>query len=184
MLTLLHISDLHFGPKFLPEVGEALLRIAGELEADFVVASGDFTQRAKAAQFAAARAFLDRLPRVPCIVVPGNHDVPLYRVWERLFAPYSNYKRYISSQLESVVARDDAVIVSLNTTAPWSKIIEGRVTRRQLDYCAQASRRPPVPRGSSWPITISRPRRTTTTRTTCSAGPGWRSTASPSCRST
>ena len=70
--------------------GEALLRIGRRnWRADVIVASGDFTQRAKAAQFAAAREFLDRLPHVPLVVVPGNHDVPLYRVFERLFAPYA-----------------------------------------------------------------------------------------------
>ncbi len=138
MLTLLHISDLHFGPVFLPEVGEALLRAASDSKPDIVVASGDFTQRAKARQFAAAREFLDRLPPVPCIVVPGNHDVPLYRVLERLVSPYGNYRKYLSDALDTVLKRDDAVIVALNTTAPWSKIVEGRITRRQLDLCSEA----------------------------------------------
>ena len=65
MLTLLHISDLHFGPMYVPVVGEALLRAAADVQADVIVASGDFTQRAKSAQFAEARAFLNRLPAVP-----------------------------------------------------------------------------------------------------------------------
>ena len=85
-LTLLHISDLHFGPPFVPKVGETLLQKAAELHPDIVVISGDFTQRAKPEQFQAARDFLGRLPRVPHIVVPGNHDVPLYRVAERLLS--------------------------------------------------------------------------------------------------
>jgi predicted MPP superfamily phosphohydrolase len=117
MLKLLHISDLHFGPPFLPAVAEAVLRAADELAPDIVVASGDFTQRAKRRQYADARAFLERLPAVPRVVVPGNHDVPLYRVFERLFRPYANYRQYISDELETVLARDDAVIVALNTTS-------------------------------------------------------------------
>src|SRR5690606_40715703 len=68
----------------LPEVGEALQRFARELEPDVIVASGDFTQRAREEQFREAREFLDRLPAVPLVVTPGNHDVPLYRVMERL----------------------------------------------------------------------------------------------------
>ncbi len=48
MLSLLHVSDLHFGPAYLPMVGEAVLRAAQELSPDIVVASGDFTQRASA----------------------------------------------------------------------------------------------------------------------------------------
>ena len=138
MLTLLHISDLHFGPPYVPAVGEAFLKIAPELKADIIVASGDFTQRAKPQQFADARAFLDRLPRVPCIVTPGNHDIPLYRIKERLFTPYDLYRQYISPELETVLRRDDAVIVSINTTNPLRAITNGRIRSAHLDYCRQA----------------------------------------------
>jgi 3',5'-cyclic AMP phosphodiesterase CpdA len=138
MLSLLHMSDLHFGPPYLPQVGEAVLRACEQLQPDIIVASGDFTQRAKRKQYAEARAFLDRLPEVPKVVVPGNHDVPLYRVFERLFRPYALYKQYISPQLESVLVRDDAVIVALNTTSPLLAITHGRIRRRQLDFCAEA----------------------------------------------
>ena len=55
MTSILHISDLHFGPPYVPEIGEDLLRSVAELEIDAIVVSGDFTQRAKPAQFAAAR---------------------------------------------------------------------------------------------------------------------------------
>ena len=68
MLTLLHISDLHFGPPYLPRVGDALLRIAPALGADAIVISGDLTQRARPEQFQRAREFIDDLPRLPCAV--------------------------------------------------------------------------------------------------------------------
>lgn len=140
MLRILHISDIHCGPFFRPEAAEALLAIATQLRPDVVVASGDFTQRAKAGQFAEARAFLDRLPPVPCLVVPGNHDVPLYRVWERCLNPYGLYRRHISGELESVWRNHRAVIVALNSTSPLTKITHGRITARQLDLCAEAFR--------------------------------------------
>lgn len=138
MLTLLHISDLHFGPPYHPEVGDALQRFAADLAADVIVASGDFTQRAKEEQFRDARAFLDRLPRVPIVVTPGNHDVPLYRIVERLFDPYRHYVRHISRELDSVVRVPGAVIVSLNSTAPRRKLTNGRIHRWQLDYARDA----------------------------------------------
>jgi 3',5'-cyclic AMP phosphodiesterase CpdA len=59
MLTILHVSDLHFGPFYVPRVGEALLAAAAELDPDVIVASGDFSQRAKPGEFADARAYLD-----------------------------------------------------------------------------------------------------------------------------
>ena len=137
-MNLLQISDLHFGPHYVPEVGQALLRAAGELEADVIIASGDFTQRAKREQFAAARAFLDQLPALPTIVTPGNHDVPLYRVFERLFAPYALYTEYIAQELNTVYRHEDAVIVALNSTSPLRAIVNGRIRRWQLDFVASA----------------------------------------------
>jgi len=138
MLTILHISDIHLGPAYVPEVGEAVLRAAHDLQPDVIVASGDFTQRAKRAQFAAARRFLDRLPPVPLVVVPGNHDVPLYRVWERIARPYGFYREYISDELESVLRVDGATFVALNTTSPLRAITNGRIRREQLELCARA----------------------------------------------
>ena len=62
MSVVLHVSDPHFGTE-VPEVVEALARLAGQLRPDLVVLSGDITQRARAAQFQAARAF-----------IAGEHD--------------------------------------------------------------------------------------------------------------
>jgi 3',5'-cyclic AMP phosphodiesterase CpdA len=143
VLTLLHISDLHFGPPFVPEAGEALLRAADDLEPDVIVNSGDFTQRARREQYAAARAFMERLPRVPKVVVPGNHDVPLYRVLERAFSPYALYREYIADQLDTVLDHERARIVALNTTKPLRAITNGRIARWQLDFCSDAFRDAP-----------------------------------------
>ncbi len=137
-LTILHVSDLHFGPPFHPEVADALLRFVAETELDVIVASGDFTQRAKVEQFRAAREFLDRLPAVPLIVTPGNHDVPLYRVKERLTEPYRNYRNHISNELDSVTRLPGAVIVSVNSTVPYLAITNGRIHRWQLEFAREA----------------------------------------------
>jgi 3',5'-cyclic AMP phosphodiesterase CpdA len=137
MLNLLHISDLHFGPPYIPEVGEALLRTIKQKSPDIIVISGDLTQRAKPEQFAAARAYLDRFPPVLRVVVPGNHDVPVYRVWERLFRPYQLYREYISEELDTVLYRNDAIIVGLNSCNPYRSIRNGRIRTAQLEFCAQ-----------------------------------------------
>jgi len=143
MLTILHISDLHFGPPFVPRVGEALLRIAPECQPDVIVASGDFTQRATAEQFAEARAFLDRLPDVPRVVVPGNHDVPLYRLGERLRRPLEQYQKHICPELDTVVRVDGAVFVGLNSTSPRRAISNGRLHKSQLEFCRQTFEQAP-----------------------------------------
>lgn len=140
MLRVLHISDLHFGPPFLPHVGGALLRIAPQLKPQVIVASGDFTQRAKPEQFADARDFLQQLPDAPIVRVPGNHDVPLYRVWDRLFEPHALYRKYISNELDTVTTLDGAVIVALDSSAPRQAITNGRIREEQLQFCEQALR--------------------------------------------
>src|SRR5688572_20067879 len=115
MLTILHISDLHFGPPYRPDVGEALLRSVTAIGPDIIVASGDFTQRARREQFAAAREFLGRLPPLPTVVVPGNHDVPLYRFHERVFTPLDLYREHVRDELDWTLRHPEAVIVALNT---------------------------------------------------------------------
>ena len=140
MLTILHISDLHFGPPYMPQVGEALQRIAPTLEPHLIVASGDFTQRARPEQFAEARQYLDRLPDVPKIVCPGNHDVPLYRIHERLTDAFENYRTHIASELDTVVQLDGVVVVSLNSVSPLRAITNGRIRQSQLDLCEKAFR--------------------------------------------
>lgn len=137
-MNILQISDLHFGPFYHPEVGEAMLRAANELEYDVVIASGDYTQRAKPQEFADARDFMAKIPRRPIIVTPGNHDVPLYRVFERIFSPYKLYKEYISEELDTVHRFEDAVVVSLNSTAPLRAIVNGRIRQWQLEFAQKA----------------------------------------------
>lgn len=138
MLSILHISDLHFGPPYVPAVGEALLRMVERLPADVIVASGDFTQRARREQFVAAREYLNRLPEVPLVVVPGNHDVPLHRVYERLTRPHDLYREYIQNELDHVLELDVATIVALDSTAPRTAVSNGRIRQWQLEFCQSA----------------------------------------------
>ena len=98
MRNLAHLSDLHFG-RIDPAVLEPLRRAVHDAAPDLIAISGDFTQRAKRRQFAAARAFLDSL-EPPKLVVPGNHDVPLWNLARRFLMPFDRYKEFISPELE------------------------------------------------------------------------------------
>jgi 3',5'-cyclic AMP phosphodiesterase CpdA len=137
-ITILHVSDLHLGAPFAADVAEALVRESPRVDPDVIVISGDFTQRAKIHEFADARALLDRLPPAPRVVIPGNHDVPLYRVVERLVEPYRNYRQHISEDLDQVVRVDGAIFVALNSSAPRRAITNGRINPSQLDFCERA----------------------------------------------
>jgi 3',5'-cyclic AMP phosphodiesterase CpdA len=138
VLTLVHASDLHFGEPYRPEMGEAFLEAAHEARPDAIVLSGDFTQRAKVREYGAAARYLTRLPDVPVVVTPGNHDVPLYRVFERLVAPHRNFRKYLSDQLNSVTRVEGATLVSLDSTAPHSAIVNGRIRGWQVELARRA----------------------------------------------
>ncbi|RMH16635.1 MAG: 3',5'-cyclic-nucleotide phosphodiesterase [Gemmatimonadetes bacterium] len=137
MLTLFQASDLHFGSPHDPVAAAALARAIEDAEPDVLVLAGDFTQRAKVREYEQARAFLDALPDVPTVVTPGNHDVPLYRVAERLLHPLRNYRRYISEALDTVTEVPGAMFVALDSTAPHRAIVNGRVDGAQLAFAAR-----------------------------------------------
>jgi 3',5'-cyclic AMP phosphodiesterase CpdA len=135
----MHISDLHFGPPFVPPVAQALREAAEKLQPDLVVASGDFTQQCQRGQFAAAREFLQQfLPQVPKVVTPGNHDVPPWPaiLW-RFARPFALYREYIRPELNYHLELGVVVLVSLNSTSALGSMTNGWLSKRQLDFCTQ-----------------------------------------------
>ena len=140
---ILHISDLHFGPPFVPKVAEAIMATLPDLEPDAVVVSGDLTQRAKRRQFEEARAFFDRMAPLPMLVIPGNHDVPLYRIFERLFKPHALYREIICNELNPVLEVGNVVLVGLDSTAPRRSISNGRIFLDQLLHVQETLKQVP-----------------------------------------
>src|SRR5438309_4295198 len=113
MRTVVHLSDLHFG-RTDPALIEPLLAALRTIRPTVVVVSGDLTQRAREEEFEQARDFLSRI-EVPLVVVPGNHDVPLYRLWERFLSPLGKYQRMIQRDLEPSFVDAEIAVVGLNT---------------------------------------------------------------------
>lgn len=130
MRTIAHLSDLHFG-RTDPDVVRGACEAVHRMKPDLVVVSGDLTQRARSQQFRAARAFLDRLPK-PQIVVPGNHDIPLWNVFARGFSPLRKYRRIVTPDLTPFFADDQMAVLGLNTARSLT-IKDGRINRRQID---------------------------------------------------
>lgn len=138
MVTIAHISDLHFGRE-VPEVVEALAAELNHAPPDLMAVSGDLTQRARVREYQAARRFLDRLPQ-PLLVVPGNHDVPV-NPFRRFFSPWTHWQRWISSQLEPVIHAEHFCAVGVNSARragmyfDWSR---GRINLEQLEQAEAA----------------------------------------------
>lgn len=130
MRTIAHLSDLHFG-RVDTAILAPLAAFLGSIAPDVVVISGDLTQRARSAEFMAARTFLDALP-APKIIVPGNHDIPLHNVLARFVQPLAKYRRYITEELEPFYIDDEIAVMGVNTARSLT-IKDGRVNEEQLE---------------------------------------------------
>lgn len=137
MARIAHLSDIHFGAND-PRIVDAATAWLEARRPDLVVISGDFTQRARVDQFRAASAWLNRLRSagLKLLVVPGNHDVPLYDVVRRFMAPLDRYKRYISSDLCPFYEDAEVAILGLNTARSLT-IKDGRINHDQMEILRQ-----------------------------------------------
>lgn len=143
MSSLIQISDPHFGTVQLP-VMQALVQLARAQRPDVLVLSGDITQRASALQFAQARAFCDSLGIPQMLAIPGNHDVPLFNLYHRLFTPYARYCQAFGPELAPVVSTPELHVIGVKTTRRW-RHKNGEVSSEQIArVAAQLQRSDPA----------------------------------------
>ena len=111
---------------------EDLLTSLNENRPDLVAISGDLTQRARHAEFAESRRFLDRISQ-PKLVVPGNHDVPLYNVFSRFLTPFTRYDHYVLpvARPASFFRDDEIAVLGLNSARRFTRK-NGRVSIEQI----------------------------------------------------
>lgn len=111
------ISDLHFGA--VPDgLAAALIEDLAVGEPRLVVIAGDLTMRARSREFEAARDFISALG-LPLIVLPGNHDLPHFNLWERFTQPYRRFADLAQAVINPVHDAGHVVIAGLNTTRSW-----------------------------------------------------------------
>jgi 3',5'-cyclic AMP phosphodiesterase CpdA len=129
MTLILQVSDPHFGTE-RPPVVQALVALTHELAPDLLVLSGDITQRARRAQFETARVFVSRLnvPRV--LAIPGNHDIPLFDLAERIRDPYGRYQAAFGRELEPRFSAPDCLVLGVKTTRRY-RHTDGEISPEQ-----------------------------------------------------
>jgi predicted phosphodiesterase len=112
-------------------MAETLVEVARRIAPDVIVVSGDLTQRARIEEFEQARDFLAQLPG-PRIVIPGNHDVPLFNPYGRFVERLARYRRYITSDLSPAWMDDEVAVFGVNTarSLTWKG---GRINSRQIE---------------------------------------------------
>jgi 3',5'-cyclic AMP phosphodiesterase CpdA len=147
---------------------QPLLDLAASQRPDAVIVSGDLTQRARPSQFSAARAYLARFSG-PVLVVPGNHDMPLYNLPVRLAAPLARYRKAFGAGVEPSLTLPDAVIQGVNTSDPFvwkaGRLRRSSVARLTAAFAgapAEAHRiavmhHAPVPAADGTPADIAEP---------------------------
>ena len=129
MRTIVHLSDIHFG-RTEPAVVNALIIAVNEIAPDLLAVSGDLTQRARSHEFREAKVFLEALPK-PQIIVPGNHDVPLYNVLARFLTPLEKYRRHITTDLQPFYSDEEMAVLGVNTARSWT-LKGGRINETQI----------------------------------------------------
>ena len=134
MPKIIHLSDLHFGAHD-PVIVDAVERRLDEEQAELVVISGDFTQRAHTDQFQQAADFIARVRAAghEVLAVPGNHDVPLYDVFRRFLSPLTRYKKFIDDTLCPFIQIDGAAVLGINTARSLT-FKNGHISHEQMDH--------------------------------------------------
>ncbi|MES2336700.1 MAG: metallophosphoesterase [Pseudomonadota bacterium] len=133
MIRLFHVSDVHFGAEDAAAVAWFDACVHTE-QPDAIVMTGDLTMRAKRREFEAAARWLEGLKR-PVTVEVGNHDLPLFNLFRRLFRPYHRYHR-LERMIERPLDIAGVSIVPMKTTTRfqlrnWSKgsVSDGSLAR-------------------------------------------------------
>lgn len=135
MPTIVHLTDLHFAD-IEPGADDALIDAIRALAPDVIAVSGDLTLAGRRHEFIEARRFLDRLDR-PTLVVPGNHDVPAFNLFQRFTRPLGRFHDFITQNRTPTIVRPDLCMLGLNTARAydlswnWS---HGRFSKKQVAH--------------------------------------------------
>jgi 3',5'-cyclic AMP phosphodiesterase CpdA len=122
---ILHLTDIHFGCENKAAV-QAVLELALRERFAFTAVTGDVTQSGRRIEFDRAAEWIGALPG-PVMVTPGNHDVPVPGVIDRILWPFRRYERAfgpawkISHEQEGLAAHAFNTARGIQMRANWSK---------------------------------------------------------------
>lgn len=105
--------------------------------------------RARPGQMRAAREFLKQFHE-PRLVIPGNHDVPLYDLLTRIVRPFHNFNKYTGDLSTNPLKLGNVSMIGLNTVNP-ARHQEGRVLKADFERVRQWSRQAP---SEDWRVVV------------------------------
>lgn len=133
MTRIALLADLHFGS--VPSgLADALREELARSMPDVVVVAGDLTMRSRSREFAEVKAWLATVP-APLMLLPGNHDLPVWNIFERFTSPFARYAKATGAPLMPVFEDQASFVLGLNTTASWQPSLkwqEGTARRRDV----------------------------------------------------
>lgn len=150
-VTIVHLSDLHFGwPVDLAQIA-AIEALVPELAPNAVAISGDLTQRARHGEFQRGLVFVEAMRQhTPTLIVPGNHDV---QWWQSPFGvrgtrrKFTKYRHYFGEELTPTLTLPGVVLAGALTAHgfAWGSVtwnpndstVKGHLPRRETDRLAR-----------------------------------------------
>lgn len=103
-MNILHISDMHFGPRHWDGNDKLLLKKINSFDADLIINTGDNTTDGLESEYAEAGRFLKKIKCKNIISTLGNHD-------KRNMRAHELFQQYI----------DDTKIISISKTIKTNK---------------------------------------------------------------
>jgi 3',5'-cyclic AMP phosphodiesterase CpdA len=143
-MRIAQLTDIHFGDENAAAV-EGVIAFLTADPPDATVLTGDLTRAGAMREFAAAKAFVHKLPG-PVVIVPGNHDTPYYDLHWRLLSPWRRYRQWFG-HTRPRHAGTDFMLAGINTARgvqprlDWSK---GQINPGQVNEALAALLTAPI----------------------------------------
>ncbi|MGD9965453.1 MAG: metallophosphoesterase [Hyphomonadaceae bacterium] len=136
-MQLVHVTDPHFGCEDKAAL-TAVAKYVRELSPDAVIVTGDISKDGLQVELDNACQWMRELD-APCMLTPGNHDVPYYEMWGRLFYPWDRIRRAQHGIRCEAWHTEQFSIVPVNTARAWQlrfNWAQGEISRGQTAVAA------------------------------------------------
>lgn len=136
-MELVHLTDLHFGCEDKAALNAAA-KFIDQRKPDAVIVTGDISKDGLQTELDNACAWIRDLG-VPAMLTPGNHDVPYYEMWGRLFFPWDRIRRAQKGLQVEAWHTPQWSIVPVNTARAWQLRMnwaQGEISRGQTAIAA------------------------------------------------
>lgn len=141
-MQLVHFTDLHFGCEDKTAL-TAAAKYVRDLKPDAVIVTGDISKDGLAVELNDACDWIRSL-EAPAMLTPGNHDVPYYEMWGRLFYPWDRIRSAQHGIQHEAWHTDQWSIVPVNTARAWQFRLnwaQGEISRGQTAIAARELQR-------------------------------------------